>query len=87
MWMRLPLLHMFIVSDEIKKGIPGLKKLGLPIFVKYSATVIAIHTILLYLIESFSVLNLLPMLLRILVTFLLTLLFIVAYEFALYNKK
>ena len=87
MWMRLPLLHMFIVSDEIKKGIPGLKKLGLPIFVKYSATVIAIHTILLYLIESFSMLNLLPMLLRILVTFLLTLLFIVAYEFALYNKK
>lgn len=87
MWMRLPLLHMYVIADEIKTGVPSMDKLSTPLFVRYVITVIAVHTVLLYLIESFTLFNILPLLLKIVVTAVLTFLFTMAFEMAVTSKK
>lgn len=87
MWMRLPLLHMFIIAEEIKTGSPNMEKLSTPVFVRYALTVISIHTVLLYLIESFTLFNFLPLLLKIVITVVLSFLFVMAIEMATTTKK
>lgn len=87
MWMRLPLLHMFIIAEEIKTGSPNMEKLSTPVFVRYALTVISIHTVLLYLIESFTLFNFLPLLLKIVITVVLSFLFVMAFEMATTPKK
>lgn len=85
MWMRLPLLHMFVVSDDIKTGTPGKHRMGIPLFARYSFVIIAMHTVVLYLIESFTLFNLIPLIIRIFITVLMTVLFSIVIETALRN--
>jgi len=82
MWVRLPLLHMFIIKEDIKTGSPTLAKLTPPIFIRYATSVIVFHTIVLYLVESFTLFNFIPLILKILITSLLTYIFVIAFEYA-----
>lgn len=82
MWLRMPLLHMFILAEEVRTGTTSIEKLGFSIFIRYVLTLIAIHTILLYLIESFTLFNYDVLLIKILATFSLTFLFALAIEMA-----
>lgn len=82
MWLRLPMLHMFIVADDIKNGCPTYHRLGLSIFVRYLAVMLAIHCVLLYTLEAFTLFNFLNLLLKIIVTFILSFGVLLAAEMA-----
>ncbi len=72
MWLRLPMLHMFVVSDDIKNGCPTYHRLGFSIFTRFMAILLAIHSVLLYSLEAFTVFNFFNLLLKIIVTFILS---------------
>lgn len=82
MWVRLPLLHMFIVAEDIKNGSPTLQKLGLEAFMRYLITIVVAYCILLYLIESFTLFNLTNLLIKIAVSSVMTFIMILAIEIA-----
>lgn len=87
MWLRLPILHMFVIADEVKNTVPSVDRLGLPVFVRYILTIISTHSVLLYVIESLSLFNLVPLLVKIIVTIALTIAFTLAIELATSSKK
>ena len=80
MWMRLPLLHMFVISDDIKSGALGKNLKGMPLYARFTTLIVALHVIVLYLIELFSLFNLVPLLIRMIVTMSLTVLFTLVVE-------
>lgn len=83
MWLRLPLLHLFVVAEDIKLGCPTYRRLGFSLFWRFLATVVAIHCILLFTVEAFTLFNLLNLLLKIIVSFVLTFLLLLATESAI----
>lgn len=82
MWLRLPMLHMFIVADDIKNGCPTYHRLGFSIFTRFMAILLAIHSVLLYSLEAFTVFNFLNLLLKIVVSFVLSFAVLLAAEVA-----
>ena len=82
MWLRLPMLHMFIVADDIKSGCPTYHRLGFSIFSRFLAVLLLIHCVLLYTVEAFTLFNFLNLCLKILITFTLTFLLLLAAEVA-----
>lgn len=86
MWLRLPILHMFIIADELKTGVPGALKIGLSPYLRYAFSIVTIYTIVLYLIESFTLFNIVPLILHILITTILTMAFAFALEVATLSK-
>lgn len=82
MWVRLPILHMFIIKEDIKTGSPTLDKLTSPVFIRYSFSLIAFHSTVLYLVEIFTLFNFIPLVLKILITCALTYAFVIAFEYA-----
>lgn len=80
MWLRLPLLHMFILADETKTGIASFSRIGTTTYIRFLLTIVLVHSIILYFVESFTLFNLLPMLLKVLFTSLLTIAFAVSIE-------
>jgi len=80
MWLRLPMLHMFVVSDDIKNGCPTYHRLGFSIFSRFSAILLAIHCVLLYSLEAFTLFNFFNLLLKIFVTFILSYVVLLAAE-------
>ena len=87
MWMRLPLLHMYIIAEEIKTGVPNMERLSTPVFVRYVLTMIIIHTVILYSVESFTLFNILPLLMKIGISGVLTFMFTMALEMSVSHKK
>lgn len=82
MWLRLPMLHMFVVSDDIKNGCPTYHRLGFSVFSRFMAILLAIHCILLYSLEAFTLFNFLNLLVKIIVTFVLSFCVLLAFETA-----
>lgn len=87
MWMRMPILHMYVIADEFSTGVPSMDKLSTPMYIRYAITIIAVHTIMLYMVESLSLFNILPLIIKIVATAVLTFLFAIAFEMATSTKK
>lgn len=82
MWMRLPILHMFVMSEDIKNGAPTLQKLGFETFMRYLISIIVLYSTLLYLIESFTLFNPFDLFLKIVTSIVLTFIMLIAVELA-----
>lgn len=82
MWLRLPILHLFVVAEEFKAGVPSMLKLSTPVFTRFALMIVSIHCVILYLVESFTLFNFLPLLLKIVISILLTSAFVFAMELA-----
>lgn len=80
MWLRMPILHMLIVADELKTGFPSASKIGLLVFLRYAFSIVLTYALALYLIESFSLFNIVPLLIHIIITVILTMAFVFALE-------
>ena len=87
MWLRVPIFHLFVLAEDFKSGSPNMNKMGISEFIRFSATITVIHVSLLYSIEAFSLFNIIPLVTKLLITSILTSLFIIAFEFALVKKK
>lgn len=82
MWLRLPMLHMFVVADDIKNGCPTYHRLGFSIFSRFMAILLGIHCVLLYSLEAFTLFNFFNLLLKIFVSFGLSFFFLLTAEMA-----
>lgn len=82
MWLRLPLLHMFIVAEDIKNGCPTYRRLGLSIFLRFLALTVLIHSVVLYSVEAFTLFNFWHLLLKVLISTILSFVVILAAEMA-----
>ena len=86
MWLRMPVLHLYVNAEDVKSGVPGVNRLGMQEYIRYALTLLSLHCILLYCIESFTMFNLLVLLLKIVVGSLLTFGAAMALEFATLKK-
>lgn len=86
MWLRLPILHSFIVSDDIKSGCPGLKMLSLSVFSRFVLVSVTIYCVLLYVTEACSAFNMVDMIFKIIVSTLLTTLLVLVIEFSINHQ-
>lgn len=86
MFFREPILHLFNNDPEFKNGTICFTRVGISTFIRYAINVIALHAILLYLIESFSLFNLGVLLTKILVSLFLTFVVSISFEFATMKK-
>jgi len=82
MWLRLPILHMFVVSNDIKNGCPTYHRLGFSVFSRFLAILLAIHCVLLYSLESFTLFNFFNLIAKIIVSFLLSFVVLLVAEVA-----
>lgn len=79
MWLRLPILHLYVLADDFKAGIPNRKAIGQTLYIRYCISIVVCHVVLVHLIEAFSCFNFLYMLQKILISIVLTsIVFIVA---------
>ena len=72
----MPLLHMFIVQDDIKSGCPTYHRLGFTVFSKFLLCVLLIHCVVLFVVESFTLFNFLSLILKIVMSVIVTYLFL-----------
>jgi hypothetical protein len=86
MWMRMPLLHLFIASDDVKSGPLGMRQLGMSTFMRYLLAVTIMFCLVLYVVEAFSLFHFGLMLLKIVLSVLLTSLLIFVLEVANNSK-
>ena len=82
MWVRLPLLHMFVVQDEIKNGCPTYYRLHFSVFSRYLLSVLLVHCVILFVTEAFSFFNLWHLILKILFSIVLTYVFLLVADTA-----
>ncbi len=80
------ILHLYNDDPEFKSGIVSMKQLGLSAFIRFSLSIIALHCILLYIIESFTLFNISVLLTKILISIVLTFGFCMVFEFASSKK-
>ena len=86
MWLRMPILHLYINSEDIKSGIPGNTLMGMQSYIRYSLTVLAIHCVLLYFIESFTLFHILTTIFKAFLSMLLTFIAAISLELATLKK-
>lgn len=72
MWARLPILHLYVLADDFKSGIPNRRVIGQSLYTKFCITIIVVHTVLLYFIEAFTCFNFLHILAKIILSIVLT---------------
>ena len=82
MWLRLPLLHVFIVADDIKNGCPTYHRLGSTVYMRFLGFVVLIHCVLLYSFESFTLFNFFNLLSKIVMSVAMTFLLVWAADVA-----
>lgn len=82
MFFREPILHLYNNDPEFKVGTVCLSRIGLSSFMRYALTVLGMHCALLYVIEAFTLFNFLLLVIKIVVSLLLTFAFTMALEFA-----
>lgn len=87
MWLRIPIIHMFIVADEIKTGVPDSSKLSFSVFIRYTASVILLLSVLLYFIEAFTVFNWVTIIAKVTISALLTFSVVLAMEMLSTKRK
>lgn len=81
MWIRIPLLHLFVNAEDLKEGSPGFSRMGVSEYTRYSISIILVYCLLLYVIESFTLFNLPVLLLKVLISTSMTFLISIALEF------
>lgn len=79
------LLQLFIPKDDYATLRPSLKSLGLEIYFKYALTIVTIFVILFFTFETFNLFNFGDWLLRVLLSVIVTLIFVFIVES--FNKK
>jgi rod shape-determining protein MreD len=79
-FLRYYFLKLFIPKDVFDNYIPSFSTLGKLLFVRYAGTVILVHTIILFLVESLSLFDPMLLFLRIVSSFLLTMLIVFTFE-------
>jgi len=79
-FLRYYLLKLFAPRDVFDDSMPSFSTLGKLMFIRYAGVISFIHILLLYLIESFSLFTPLPLFLRVISSFTLTILLIFAFE-------
>lgn len=79
-FLRFYLLKLFAPRDVYEDYVPSFKTLGNLMFMRYVGTITLIHVIILHLLESFTLFDPLKLVLRILGSFILTVLLIYAIE-------
>lgn len=82
MWLREPVLRMFVDAEDFAAGPPSVASPGLSVFVRYAAVLIALHCMVLYGVEAFSLFHWISLILKISISLLLTLLMSLAAELA-----
>lgn len=82
MWLRLPLLHMFVVVDDIKNGCPTYHRLGFSVFSRWFLILLSVHSIVLYTAEAFTLFNFWHLLSKVLFTIILTFIVLTSAEVA-----
>lgn len=87
MWLRIPLIHMYVVADEIKNGSPDSTKLGISVFARYAISIVLLLSILIYFIEAFTVLNFGTIFMKIATSTALTFLVVLALEMLSAKRK
>ncbi len=80
------ILHLFNNDPEFKSGTVCVSKIGASTYARFSLSIIALHTILLYIIESFTLFNFPVLLTKVLISVALTFGFCMAFEFASSKK-
>ena len=86
MWLRMPILHLFINAEDVKIGVPGNSLLGMPSYIRFALTQIAVHCFLLYFIESFSLNNIFVTLSKALISLIITFVATLSIEFTTLKK-
>lgn len=86
-FIRQPVMQMFYMSDGVEEEIPGISTMGTASFLKYAISLIFIHVSGLVLLESFSILSVKLILLRILASTVLSTLLIYGFEGLTSNAK
>lgn len=86
MWLRIPILHLYVNADDVKSGAPGISLIGMQEYIRYALTLVALHCVLLYFIESFTMFNFLVLLLKIVISTILTFGSALVLEFTTLNK-
>jgi len=86
MWIRMPILHLYINSEDVKAGIPSTNLMGLQCYLRYAFTLLAIHCVLLYFIESFTLFHILSTLLKVAISLALSFIATISLEFATLKK-
>lgn len=86
MWLRMPILHLYISSEDVKTGIPGNLLMGMQSYIRYSLTILAVHCVFLYFIESFTLFHILTTLLKASISLILTFLAVLSLELATLKK-
>ena len=80
------ILHLYNDDPEFKEGMVTMQQIGLSAFARFSLSIIALHCLLLYIIESFTLFNLPVLLVKVLISVGLTFGFCMAFEFAASKK-
>lgn len=86
-FIRRPVQGLFFARDDFEHAIPSITTLGTSIFMRYASLIILIHHICLISISSFSYLNTSTILLRILLSTILTSILVFAIEGFSIRKK
>lgn len=84
--LRYPVLRLFVLKEDLVNREVSISWLGGTIFWKYCVILVLIHHTALFLLESFTLLNIQELLIKIPVCSLLTLVFILAMEYLNSNK-
>ena len=79
-YLREPILLLYIPKDDLKNSSISIAGLGGAIYVKFLVTIVMIFCLSIYLIESFSVLNPIHILIKVLASFLSTFVLILALD-------
>lgn len=85
-FLRYPVLRLFVLKEDLVNREVSISWLGGTIFWKYCVILVLIHHTALFLLESFTLLNIQELLIKIPVCSLLTLVFILAMEYLNSNK-
>ncbi len=80
------ILHLYNEDPEFKNGVVNMKQIGVSAFIRYSLSFIALHSIMLYVIESFTLFNISVLLTKILISIVLTFGFGLVFEIAATKK-
>lgn len=86
MWLRVPILHSFVLADDVKSGIPGLRMLSMSVFLRFALISVIVYNVMLYSIEAFTISNFGMTFVKALISILLTYVFIITLEISL-NRK
>lgn len=86
MWIRMPILHLYVNADDVKTGTPSASLIGMQPYIRYALTMLALHCFLLYFIESFTLFNFVFTLLKTFMSIVMTFFVFVSLELATLQK-